>query len=111
MGFEVENLEATLADLRVRGVTFERFEMSGFDVRGDTIAAAGSYVVFNQTTATLHNAEAFQTPDAAGVQFHYVFGVWIAGSGGDDSIIDGTGGPVTSTNPGIVEPVDVPSYP
>lgn len=39
MAFEVENLEATLADLRARGVTFERFEMSGFDVRGDTIAA------------------------------------------------------------------------
>ena len=36
MAFEVENLEATLADLRARGVTFERFEMSGFDVRGET---------------------------------------------------------------------------
>jgi catechol 2,3-dioxygenase-like lactoylglutathione lyase family enzyme len=43
MAFEVENLEATLADLRARGVTFERFEMSGFDVRGDTIAAPDNY--------------------------------------------------------------------
>jgi len=43
MGFEVENLEATLADLRARGVTFERFEMSGFDVAGDTIAAPDNY--------------------------------------------------------------------
>jgi catechol 2,3-dioxygenase-like lactoylglutathione lyase family enzyme len=43
MGFEVENLEATLADLRARGVTFQRFEMSGFDVRGDTIAAPDNY--------------------------------------------------------------------
>jgi catechol 2,3-dioxygenase-like lactoylglutathione lyase family enzyme len=43
MGFEVENLERTLADLRTRGVTFERFEMSGFDVRGDTIAAPDNY--------------------------------------------------------------------
>ena len=43
MGFEVENLEATLADLRARGVTFERFEMPGFDVSGDTIAAPDNY--------------------------------------------------------------------
>jgi catechol 2,3-dioxygenase-like lactoylglutathione lyase family enzyme len=43
MAFEVEDLEATLADLRSRGVTFERFEMSGFDVRGDTIAAPDNY--------------------------------------------------------------------
>ncbi len=71
----------------------------------------GSYVVFIQTTATLHDAEAFQAPKTPGVQFHDVFGVWIAGSGGDDSIINGVGGPVTSTNPGKVEPVDVVSYP
>src|SRR5580693_8614476 len=33
----------------------------------------GSYVVFNQTQATLFNAEAFQAPDRHGVQFHNVF--------------------------------------
>jgi hypothetical protein len=71
----------------------------------------GSYVVFIDTSATLFDAEAFESPDTAGVQFHDVFGVWIAGSGGDNSIINGVGGPVTSTNPGIVEPVDVTSYP
>ncbi len=71
----------------------------------------GSYVSFNQTTATLHNAEAFEAPDTPSVQFHNIFGVWITGSGGDDSIINGIGGPVTSTNPGVVEPVDVASYP
>jgi hypothetical protein len=73
--------------------------------------AMGSYVVFTQTTATLHDAMAFQAPKAPGVQFHNVFGVWIVGSGGLDSIINGTGGPVTSTTPGIVEPVDLTSYP
>jgi hypothetical protein len=73
--------------------------------------AMGSYVVFTQTTATLHDAMAFQAPKASGVQFHNVFGVWISGSGGLDSIINGTGGPVTSTTPGIVEPVDLTSYP
>jgi hypothetical protein len=71
----------------------------------------GSYVVFIDTTATLYDAEAFESPDTPGVQFHDIFGVWIAGSGGDNSIINGVGGPVTSTNPGTVEPVDVTSYP
>jgi hypothetical protein len=71
----------------------------------------GSYVVFIDTSATLYDAEAFEAPDVAGVQFHNIFGVWIAGSGGDNSIINGTGGPVTSTNPGTVEPVDLTSYP
>ncbi len=73
--------------------------------------AMGSYVVFIDTTATLYDAEAFQAPDTPGVQFHNVFGVWIAGSGGLSSIINGTGGPATSTNPGTVKPVDVTSYP
>jgi hypothetical protein len=71
----------------------------------------GSYVVFIQTNATLHDAQAFQAPKTPGVQFRDILGVWIAGSGGLDSIINGTGGPVTSTNPGTVEPVDVVSYP
>ena len=71
----------------------------------------GSYVVFISTPATLFDAEAFQAPHTSGVQFHNIFGVWIAGSGGDNSIINGVGGPVTSTNPGKVEPVDLTSYP
>ena len=71
----------------------------------------GSYVVFIQTSATLHDAEAFQAPKTPGVQFHDILGVWIAGSGGLDSIIKGAGGPVTSTNPGTVKPVDLVSYP
>jgi hypothetical protein len=83
----------------------------GRDVKTFQGYGMGSYVVFVSTTATLYNAEAFEAPTAPGVQFHDVFGVWIAGSGGDNSVIDGTGGPVTSTNPGTVEPVDVASYP
>jgi hypothetical protein len=71
----------------------------------------GSYVVFIDTSATLYDAEAFEAPDVPGVQFQNIFGVWIAGSGGDSSIINGTGGPVTSTNPGTVEPVDLTTYP
>lgn len=70
-----------------------------------------SYVVFILTTATLFDAEAYEAPTAPGVRFHDLCTVWIAGSGGDQSIIDGTGGPDTSSDPGQVEPVDVAGYP
>jgi catechol 2,3-dioxygenase-like lactoylglutathione lyase family enzyme len=43
MAFEVEDLETTLTALRARGVTFARFEMSGFDAQGDTVAAPDNY--------------------------------------------------------------------
>jgi len=43
MAFEVEDLEAALADLRARGVTFAHFEMPGFGADGDTIAAPDNY--------------------------------------------------------------------
>ena len=70
----------------------------------------GSYVVFIDTKAELHDAAAFAAPKVAGIQFHDVFGVWIAGPGGLDSVVNGVGGPVTSTRPGKVVPVDVASY-
>jgi hypothetical protein len=72
----------------------------------------GSYIVFIQTSATLFADEAFQSPDTPGVQFHDLLVVWLGGSGGDNSIINGVGGPVTSTdNPGDGTPVDLVSYP
>jgi hypothetical protein len=71
-----------------------------------------SYVVFIQTTATLDNAEAFEAPSTSQVQFQDLVAVWLGGSGGDLSIIDGTGGPCTSTNPGVIgQAVDLNSYP
>jgi hypothetical protein len=70
----------------------------------------GSYVVFIDTSATLHVTEAFQAPRAPGVRFTDVFGLWIGGSGGLDSIINGAGGPATSTSDPDVAPVDVPGY-
>jgi hypothetical protein len=73
--------------------------------------AMGSYVVFIDTSATLNVSQAFESPDTPGVQFHNVFGVWIGGSGGLDSVVNGVGGPATSTSPGTVVPVDVTSYP
>jgi hypothetical protein len=89
---------------------YPAFEV-GANVKTFNGYAMGSYVVFINTSATLHDAEAFQAPQAPGVQFHDVFGVWIAGSGGLDSVVNGVGGPVTSTNPGTVTAVDVVSYP
>ena len=47
-----------------------------------------------------------------GVQFHDLLVVSLGGSGGDKSIINGVGGPVTSANnPGIGTPVNLISYP
>ena len=72
----------------------------------------GSYIVFIQTSATLFDDAAFQAPKTPGVQFHDLLVVYLGGSGGDKSIINGVGGPVTSTsNPGIGTPVDLISYP
>jgi hypothetical protein len=72
----------------------------------------GSYIVFIQTSATLYADEAFQSPDAPGVQFHGLLVVYLGGSGGDNSIINGVGGPVTSaSNPGIGVPVLLTGYP
>ena len=72
----------------------------------------GSYIVFIQTSATLFDDEAFQAPKTPGVQFHSLLVVYLGGSGGDKSIINGVGGPVTSTNnPGIGTPVNLTSYP
>jgi hypothetical protein len=82
----------------------------GPDVKTFSGYGMGSYVVFIDTSATLYATSAFQAPAAPGVRFHDAFGVWIGGSGGDDSVVNGVGGPVTSTNPGEVTPVDVASY-
>jgi len=71
----------------------------------------GSYVVFIGTPAALHVTEAFQVPQAAGVQFHDVFGLWIGGTGGLDSIINGSGGSAADTTDANHALVDVLSYP
>jgi hypothetical protein len=89
---------------------YPAFEV-GQGVRSFAGYGMGSYVVFIDTSATLHVTSAFAAPEAPGVKFRDVFGVWIGGSGGLDSVINGTGGPVTSADPGTVEPVDVTSYP
>ena len=72
----------------------------------------GSYVVFIYTpAAALYDTSAFQSPTAPGVHFTDTLGVWISGPGGIQNIINHDGVQDTSTNPGTVIPVDVPSGP
>ena len=56
---------------------YPAFEV-GDDVKTFHGYGMGSYVVFIDTTATLSTPQAFEAPEAPGVQFHDVFGVWIA---------------------------------
>jgi hypothetical protein len=52
--------------------------------------------------------EAFQAPDLPGVQFNDLFTRFLNGSGGINSVINGTGAPVNASSPG---PSNLTSYP
>jgi hypothetical protein len=67
----------------------------------------GSYSFFNQGVA-IYSAMAFQAPDTPGVQFHDILTQFLNGSGGINSVINGTGAAVNSANHG---PSDVVAYP
>jgi hypothetical protein len=67
----------------------------------------GSYSFFNEGVA-IFAAMAFQAPDTPGVQFHDVFTQFLNGSGGINSVINGTGAAVNSASHG---PSDVVAYP
>jgi catechol 2,3-dioxygenase-like lactoylglutathione lyase family enzyme len=43
MGFEVEDIESTVAELRGRGVTFEAFDIPGFTWDGDILTVPDNY--------------------------------------------------------------------
>jgi hypothetical protein len=66
----------------------------------------GSYSNFDLGVA-IENAEAFEAPNTAGVQFNDLLTVWLNNSGGIESVINGTGAAVSSTNAG---PVNLVSY-
>jgi Carbohydrate binding domain len=55
----------------------------------------------------IQNAEAFEAPNTPGVQFNDLLTVWLNNSGGIESVINGTGAAVSSTNAG---PVNLVSY-
>jgi hypothetical protein len=67
----------------------------------------GSYSFFNQGVA-IENSMAFQAPHVAGVKFHDLLTVFLNGSGGIQSVINGTGAAVS---PSFGGPSDVVSYP
>ena len=58
----------------------------------------GSYSNF--VNAAVENAMGFQAPTTSGVVFHDTLTVWLNNLGGIQSVIDGTGAAVSSTNPG-----------
>jgi hypothetical protein len=67
----------------------------------------GSYSFFNQGV-DIHNAMGFQVPQTAGVQLHDILTVFLNGSGGIDSVVNGTGAAVS---PSFGGPADVVTYP
>jgi hypothetical protein len=67
----------------------------------------GSYCYFDQGV-NIENAMAFQAPNTSGVQFNDILTVFLNGSGGIESVINGTGAAVDSSFGG---PSDVVSYP
>lgn len=67
----------------------------------------GVYSYFNQGVP-IESSMAFQVPNTPNVQFHDILTVFLNGSGGIQSVINGTGAAVSSTFGG---PSDVVSYP
>ncbi|HEY4020869.1 MAG TPA: discoidin domain-containing protein [Pseudonocardiaceae bacterium] len=68
----------------------------------------GSYSYFDQGV-NIENAMAFQAPNTSGVQFHDLLTVFLNGSGGIQSVINGTGAAVSTSFAG--QPADVVTYP
>lgn len=76
-------------------------------VRSFTGYGMGSYSYFNQGL-DIHATQAFSAPQRSGVAFHDLLTRFLDGTGGIDSVINGTGGVVNATNPG---PAMVVNYP
>lgn len=67
----------------------------------------GSYCYFDQGVP-IYNSMAFQAPDFSTDQFHDIFTMFLSGSGGINSVINGVGAAVSSANSG---PSDITTYP
>src|SRR5260221_414714 len=79
------------------------------NVRSFTGYGLGSYCFFNQGLPIVAT-EAFQAPSTApGVRLHDLLTVFLSGSGGINSVVDGVGAPVNSGTAG--RPSDVLSFP
>ncbi|MBS2548933.1 discoidin domain-containing protein [Catenulispora sp. NL8] len=102
--YEVPNQAAWMASASQKGypALFVPNSVTSFQGYG-----LGSYSYFDQG-ADIHNAMAFQVPQTSGVQLHDLLTVFLNGSGGIDSVVNGTGKAVSSAFGG---PSDVVSYP
>jgi hypothetical protein len=102
--YEVPNQASWMASPRQKGypaflVTDRVTRFQGYGM--------GSYSFFNQGV-DIENSVAFQAPRRTGVQFHDTLTVFLNGSGGIQSVVNGTGAAVNSTFGG---PSDVVTYP
>lgn len=43
IGFEVEDIDGVVADLRSRGLEFEPFDIPGFEIENDVVVVPGNY--------------------------------------------------------------------
>jgi hypothetical protein len=75
-------------------------------VTGFTGYGLGSYSYFNQGIA-IENSMAFQVPSTSGIHMNDLLTVFLNGSGGIESVVDGSGAAVSASNIG---PSDVVSY-
>jgi len=102
--YEVPSQAVWMANRHQNG--FPAFLLTN-DVNSFQGYAMGSYSFFNQGVA-IQNAMAFQAPQRPAIRFNDVFTVFLNGSGGIQSVINGTGAPAVAGGGG---PSNVVSYP
>ncbi|MFJ5228703.1 hypothetical protein ACIQBJ_02275 [Kitasatospora sp. NPDC088391] len=90
--YEVPNQAAWMASRARKG--YPAFAV-GSRVRSFEGWGMGSYSFFNQGV-DIHNSTAFEAPDRPGVRLHDLLTVFLNGSGGIDSVVNGTGRAVNS---------------
>jgi hypothetical protein len=106
MPYDPPSQAAWMANATTDG--YPAFEVTD-SVHSFTGYGLGAYCFFNQGLPIVAT-EAFQAPSSApGVRLHDLLTVFLSGSGGINSVVDGVGAPVTSSNAG--RPSDVVSFP
>ena len=106
MPYDPPSQAAWMANATTEG--YPAFEVTD-SVRTFTGYGLGAYCFFNQGLPIVAT-EAFQAPSSApGVRLHDLLTVFLSGSGGINSVVDGVGAPVNSGNAG--RPSDVVSFP
>ncbi|RKE17460.1 hypothetical protein [Streptomyces sp. TLI_171] len=102
--YEVPNQAAWMASPTQKG--YPAFTV-GSKVKSFEGWGMGSYSYFNQGV-DIHNSTAFQAPSRPGVRLHDLLTVFLNGSGGIDSVVNGTGSSVNSAFGGPSNVVSAP---